>query len=285
MNGGSNSHSLKGSTPSTLPGGDFDQISTRNEHFASLARSLARARPLGGRRAFAFLVLPSPFARWWGPTRDSGNLGRESCCFANQARVNGGSNSHSLSSSQKREHCPRLDFDDKISTRNEHFTSPRSLSLTHTHTRTHTHAVSAGSLDEGRGHQANTSLLAPATFHNSQRAADARARVRLPHTQWSVTFICLGQESNLRAPSSGPAAVLFLPARRESTAASWTCKKKEKKKTFSKNFENNPRASSSRDSRAFEAPRLPPRQPLRRRGVRPKRTNLRVERLSLNRSQ
>ena len=37
VNGWSNSHSLNGSTPSTLPAGDFDKISTRNEHFASLA--------------------------------------------------------------------------------------------------------------------------------------------------------------------------------------------------------------------------------------------------------
>ena len=78
-----------------------------------------------------------------------------------------------------------------------------------------------------------------------------RARVRLPHTQWSVTFICLGQESNLRAPSSGPAAVLFLPARRESTAASWTCKK-EKKKRFQKTLKTtHEQAETAGPNRAF----------------------------------
>ena len=242
-----------------------------------------RSRPPPWRPSCVLLASPAkPVRKVVGPTRDSGNLGRESCCFANQARVNGGSNSHSLEGSTPST-VPGGDFD-KISTRNvEHFTSPRSLSLSHTRTRTH--AVSAGSLDEGRGHQANTSLLAPATFHNSQRAADARARAPASH---SVV-------GNLHLPGAGiePACAVERARRRalSSSQKREHCrkldlvKKKEETKTFSKNFENNPRASSSRDSRAFEPPRLPPRQPLRRRGVRPKRTNLRVERLSLNRSQ
>ena len=228
MNGGSNSHSLNGSTPSTLPGGDFDQISTRNEHFASLARS----RPPPWRPSCVLLASPAkPVRKVVGPTRDSGNLGRESCCFANQARVNGGSNSHSLEGSTPST-VPGGDFD-KISTRNvEHFTSPRSLSLSHTRTRTH--AVSAGSLDEGRGHQANTSLLAPATFHNSQRAADARARAPASH---SVV-------GNLHLPGAGiePACAVERARRRalSSSQKREHCrkldlvKKKKRKKRFQK---------------------------------------------------
>ena len=142
-----------------------------------------------------------------------------------------------------------------------HFTS-----LSHTHT--HTHARAQCGLTRRRA--GNTRRTLPSW--RQRLFTTASRRVRAPRSQTVV--------GNLHLPGAGiePACAVERARRRPRSSQKKEhyrrldlCKKKEKRKP------------TERDSRA--EPRLPPRQPLRRRGVRPKRTNLRVERLSLNRSQ